>query len=406
MKVRRRRICFVQVADQILPDFSQLFRGELNIEATPRAELLCPLDGGRIRLAPEELPLLAGLSAETWTPLEQCVAEGRAEAGVIRRLVERHVLLSDAPDDVVSQRIMADEKRMETVGWYDLTAVYHAMTRWSNEVSDVSEIEHSEAAHQARLEEMVELHGAPPTPFPHRADALDVQMLPLPSFDSPLAEILKARRTARSFESHIPLPAEVLSHMLYGTFGTIGTQQLAPGIIAVKRTSPSGGGLTPIDAYPMLMNVEGMRSGLYHYDAERHALELIRPVPEHSLRAIVMQVTAGQDYFAQAQAVVIHVARFDRHHWKYRRHAKAYKALLMDSAHLSQTFYLLASERGLGAFYTAALNDSQLLPWLGLDPIEAAPVGMSGVGIASAQAHDELHFCPQPYDVSKARMDR
>ena len=57
---------------------------------------------------------------------------------------------------------------------------------------------------------------------------------------------------------------------------------------------------------------------------------------------------------------MIHVARFDRNFWKYAQHRKAYKAVLMDSAHLSQTFYLTAAHLGLGAFYTAAINDADI----------------------------------------------
>ncbi|NII10895.1 putative peptide maturation dehydrogenase [Oleiagrimonas sp. C23AA] len=403
MQVRRRRICFVQIADQILPDFHALFRGEVKIDAKPKAELLCPIDGERIALKPEELPVLASLSAEEWVEAEALMSQGLADKALLVRMAERQVLLTDAPDDVASQRIMTAEKRMEDIGWYDLTAMYHAMTRWSNKTDDVSDREHSDAAHRSRLDEVAKRHGPPPTHFPRRDDAIATEPLDLPAFDSPLAEILKARRTARNFASHVPLPRHELSHMLYGTFGAMGTQEFAPGMVAVKRTSASGGGLTPMDAYPLIMNVEGLRTGIYHYEAGTHSLELLKEVPEQSLRAMVMQVTAGQDYFAQAQAAIVHVARFARHHWKYRRHAKAYKALLMDSAHLSQTFYLLATERGLGAFYTAALNDVELTPWLGLDPIEAAPVGMSGVGITTEDPHDELHFCPQPYDPTAAR---
>jgi putative peptide maturation dehydrogenase len=212
-----------------------------------------------------------------------------------------------------------------------------------------------------------------------------------------LAQVLKARRTTRVFQTEKPLPQDELSYMLFGCFGAQGVRELAPGATAVKRTSASGGGLTPIDPYPLVMNVQGLEPGLYHYDMSRHVLELIRPMAEQAVRDLLMKVTAGQDYFTQAHAAVLHVARFNRHLWKYRWHKKAYKAILMDSAHLSQTFYLLATERDLGAFYTAAINDADLEPYLGLDRLEAAPVGISGLGIRGEETNSALHFIPEPY---------
>lgn len=397
MRIRRRRICFVQIADQLLPDFSALFSGELKIDPQPHAELLCPLSGRRIPVDAAALALLARIPAEGWQEVDTLVADGHASTAQIEDLVQRHVLLSDAEDDTISRRMIEDEARLESIGWYDLTTVYHAMTRWSGMADNVATREHSEEAHRARLTSVADRHGPPPPHFPRRDDALSRHKLALPAFDSPLAKILRARRTTRVFDRDATLSQADFAHMLYGVFGAFGTQELAPDTVAVKRTSASGGGLHPIDPYPLVIRVEGLEPGIYHYDMGTHALELLEAVPEAELRELVMAVTAGQDYFTDAHALVVHVARFGRHHWKYRRHAKAYKALLMDSAHLSQTFYLLATERGLGAFYTAAINDADLSARLRLDPLEQAPVGISGLGMKGPEEHAVLHFNPEPY---------
>ena len=66
----------------------------------------------------------------------------------------------------------------------------------------------------------------------------------------------------------------------------------------------------------------------------------------------------GFRYFAESQALFVMTARFARSYWKYQRHAKAYAVVLMDAAHLSQTFYLLCADLGLGAFVTAAINNA------------------------------------------------
>lgn len=397
MRVRRRRICFVQIADQLVPDFEVLFSGELKLENEPSAELLCPVSGERLRVSASELAFLAGLPSSDWTEIEEILEGGSLDPDSMRDMIQRHVILSDADADQFSKAILEAENRFEEIGWYDMTAVYHAMTRWTGVADDVATREHTPEAHRERLSDATDKHGPPPTHFPRREDALSTVALELPDFDSEFAKILKERHTTRVFRKEAMLPVSELAYVLYGCFGAQGIRELAPGATAVKRTSASGGGLTPIDPYPLIMRVEGLEPGLYHYDMSRHTLELLRRMSEQEVRDFLMGVTAGQDYFTEAQAAIIHVARFNRHHWKYRWHKKAYKALLMDSAHLSQTFYLLATERRLGAFYTAAINDQDLQQHLGLDPLEAAPVGINGLGIRGEETNAALHFNPDAY---------
>ncbi|MBB6184723.1 putative peptide maturation dehydrogenase [Oleiagrimonas soli] len=397
MRIRRRRICFIQISDQLIPDFNALFSGEVKLDTEPAAELLCPIRSERLKVSGRELALLAELPADAWVDAGDLIERGSIDEEALASLVQRHIVLSDADHDIASKAILEAEGRFERVGWYDLTAMYHAMTRWAGMADDVATREHTPEAHRQRLGKIADRHGDIPPHFPRRADALSTHALELQPFDSPLATILKSRRTTRVFDADAVLSQADLSHMLYGCFGAQGIRELAPGATAVKRTSASGGGLTPIDPYPVILRVEGLKSGVYHYDMSRHALELLREVDEQVLREQFTAFTAGQDYFAQAHVMIVHVGRFNRHHWKYRRHMKAYKALLMDSAHLSQTFYLLATERGLGAYYTAAINDAQLSEYLGLDPIEAAPFGVSGLGVKGPDKDAPLHFNPEPF---------
>jgi nitroreductase len=74
------------------------------------------------------------------------------------------------------------------------------------------------------------------------------------------------------------------------------------------------------------------------------------------------------------------VSRFARSFWKYRKHERAYGVLLMDAAHLSQTFYLVAAELGLGAFVTAAINGADAEERLGLDGFSEGALALLGCG--------------------------
>ncbi|MEO8670372.1 MAG: putative peptide maturation dehydrogenase [Tahibacter sp.] len=396
MRIRRRRVCLIQIADHCLPDLTELFSGRLVLDTQTRADLLCPISGKRIALSPRELSVLAALPAQEWTDVIGLCGEGRVTPEEIDALLAKNALVSDA--ETPGMRNLRDaEARLTRIGWHDLAAVYHAFTRWSGIEGDEGRREHSEEAHRERLVEQVDLHGTPPGHFTTRDDALSRQRLPRAAFDDEFAQLLRARRTTRAYDTQAMLPIALFSQMLYASFGVQGSREFAPGLVALKKTSASGGGLHPLEAYPVVIRVEGLATGLYHYSAADHTLELLEALSETEARDIVSQFTIGQVYFAQAHACVIHVARFDRNYWKYREHAKAYKAVLMDSAHLSQTFYLMAAHLKLGAFYTAAINDGDIGLRLGLDPLVAAAVGLNGVGIADWSANP-LHFEAEPYD--------
>jgi nitroreductase len=53
----------------------------------------------------------------------------------------------------------------------------------------------------------------------------------------------------------------------------------------------------------------------------------------------------------------------------------------MDAAHLSQTFYLVATELGLGPFVTAAINGSDIEEDLGLDGVSEGAIAICGCGV-------------------------
>jgi len=74
------------------------------------------------------------------------------------------------------------------------------------------------------------------------------------------------------------------------------------------------------------------------------------------------------------------VPRYARTYWKYRNHAKAYRALLLDVGHISQALYMAATERGMAAFVTAAINEVDTEAAFGLDGITQSPVAIVGVG--------------------------
>ena len=156
---------------------------------------------------------------------------------------------------------------------------------------------------------------------------------------------------------------------------------------------PSAGCLHPTEAYLLVQNVEGVAPGLYHYHPVDHALEPLRLFSADECAAAGRRFVAAQRYLLDAHVFVVPTSRFGRNFWKYRDHAKAYRTLILDVGHLSQTLYLAATELGLGAFITAAVNEVDIERAFGLDPLEEGPLAVCGFGIR-AGTRNEVEFDP------------
>jgi len=223
----------------------------------------------------------------------------------------------------------------------------------------------------------VERYGPPPSHFHSRGEAI-----PLAPGDrnGPLFEALATRHTSRGFDREAPLAAAELSTVLRYVWGCHGTARLGDDLVVLKKTSPSGGSLHPIEVYPLVRAVEGIEPGLYHYSVESHGLEPVERMGAAEAEALGNAFLGGQWYFASAAVLFVMAARFDRSFWKYRDHDKAYTAILLDAGHLSQTFYLVCQELGLGAFVAGAINDATIDDRLGLPVFDEGALAVCGCG--------------------------
>ena len=106
------------------------------------------------------------------------------------------------------------------------------------------------------------------------------------------------------------------------------------------------------------------------------------PLP---LAEFAMHAVAEQHWFANAHAMAVLAPRYDRSFWKYRSHAKGYRAIVLEAGHLSQTLYLAATEAGLGAFITCAINELPLEQAFGLDPVSNGVLAICGFGWRSEE---------------------
>lgn len=389
-RVRRRHLHFIAIRDEVQIDLKALLAGSPQPGSCIRIELLCPITGKRIALGAEELGLLCEVPADRWSTTESLLARLGVSAALLAGLVERGLLLA-ADVEGSHGALEAEDARLGRSAWHPISLLYHAMSAWSGISSDDPLAEKQGTASPERLRRHIANHGPAPEQFWRHPQGASRTWLKDDLGDSALAELCMHRSTSRAFCVQTAIAKDVLARLLRLSFGMLGVREIAPGLSAGHKLSPSGGGLHPIEAFVVCLNVEGLASGLYHYECGAHALSAVKLENVETLRSRMTELLTGQSFFADAAVIIFQAARSSRNYWKYRRHAKAYKVLFTDAGHLSQTWYLACASEGLGAFYTGAINDRDFCAWAELDPAEFVVIGANGSGKVE-QADSPLHL--------------
>jgi len=188
-------------------------------------------------------------------------------------------------------------------------------------------------------------------------------------------EVLRERRTWRKYGAGA-VPLESLSQILKLTFGIQGWVEVAGVGRAAIKTSPSGGDLHPTEAYVLVQRVDGVKPGIYHYQAARHEVEWLRGGVS---RRTLERNLGGQRWFSRAAFLVAMTTVSGRTRWKYD-YPRAYRALLLEAGHLAQTFCLTATWLGLAPFSTIAMKDTKWEEWLGIDGVKESVLYIVGAG--------------------------
>ena len=218
-----------------------------------------------------------------------------------------------------------------------------------------------------------------PQPEPTKRSAGRRLSLPVPRALGAFSDCLLARRTWRNFSTE-PVPLGDIATLLQLTWGVQKRGTVDRQGKVVLKTSPSGGARHPIEAYLLAVRVDGLKSGVYHYDADQHELvDLKRPMSA----SVVEQLLGNQDYYHDAAAVVVMTAVVERLFWKYPQ-GRGYRSILLDAGHLSQTFCLTATALQLAPFCTMAFIEDDLEKVLRVDGVNEFAVFVTGVGSRAA----------------------
>ncbi|MCC8965025.1 SagB family peptide dehydrogenase [Bradyrhizobium sp. Pear76] len=200
---------------------------------------------------------------------------------------------------------------------------------------------------------------------------------------SPFAKLLRERHSIRDFDDQHPVTLAELAQFLETTARVLSEWKSGasfddgPEVTYSARPYPSAGSAYELELYLAVSNCEGLARGFYHYDAGGHALVAIG-ASAHQLQALSTAAEFAMDAPGPPQVLITIAARFGRVSWKYS--SIAYSLILKDVGTMIQTFYLAATDMGLGGCAIGTTNIDLFAKITELEFHVESPVGQFALG--------------------------
>jgi len=305
----------------------------------------------------QDLMVLLG-QLENWCDLSEIAALlPEYEMDELQEAID-HLISVSALVQEGSQNAL-QEKELESTWKWGIPA---AMLHYSLQDREFMPMETAEAAQRekAETEGKIELH---------LSNAQFEQRIVLPDAlsNQALLQTMAKRRTIRAALPE-PVTLKQVSDCLFAGLGITGETENITGKLPLGMT-PSGGARNPYEAYLFARNVEGLVPGIYHYSALEHTLGRMGDLGDVSFSHLV----GGQDWGDDKPCMIVLCAQLERTMWKYAD-ANAYRVVLIEAGHIGQNIMLAATEHGLTAIPTGALNQTEIKSRLGLTKITHSPI--------------------------------
>ena len=226
----------------------------------------------------------------------------------------------------------------------------------------------------------------PPLPAvrpPWSGSKIDLRKFSSSDPNAPFPKLLRERHSTRDFDDKHPITLDELAQFLDITARVISEWKSGPyfdggsEVTYSTRPYPAAGSAYELELYLTVSSCEGLARGLYHYDAGSHALVAISASPQQ-LQAHATAAQYAMDAPGQPQILITIAARFGRISWKYS--AIAYSLVLKDVGSLIQTFYLVATDMGLGGCAIGSTNIDLFAKMTELEFHVESPVGQFALG--------------------------
>jgi len=268
----------------------------------------------------------------------------------------------------------------------ELSSTRSFLTSYQNrsfEDSDISDIYHANSkfdarylAQSARTESnLPESFSAVEIDFP----GLPTVELPTPeSLDVPLHEVLKNRRSERSFRDEGITKqdiATVLGHAAAPT-ETERTNEKTE----TFRPYPSGGGLFPVEIYPVILDGKDVADGIYYYSPRTHCLRTLNQADgwRGEFLEAFMDESFSREIIRDTAATFVLTGCFSRSKAKYG--PAGYRFTLFEAGHVAQNLLLTTEGLGLGGVPIGSFLDDSLDSVLNLDGVNEASIYPIAIG--------------------------
>ena len=193
--------------------------------------------------------------------------------------------------------------------------------------------------------------------------------------DQPFAAVSFQRRSVRK-QGDRAIGSQQISEFLYRTLHLRDSH----------RPYPSGGACYPLTGYLALHSCRDLPQGLYRYDAEAHALDMVAESGS-ALNQLVYDAANAAGVSEPSQVLLILSARFAKTRRIYED--LSYSLILKEVGAVFQTAMLSATAMGLSSCPLGTGDAAAFSSLAGLDPLAETSVGELIFGTSAEQGQSE-----------------
>jgi len=209
-----------------------------------------------------------------------------------------------------------------------------------------------------------------------------------PPLERDLFEAIVSRHSVRQWDDQAITCEQLAALLRYGA----GVVRQSPNEDqpAYARAAPSGGARYPLEIYPVVLSVQDVPTGIYHYNYMRHALDVLQQ--RESVRESLLPCALYPESVAGTAVVFFLTAVWERSMSKYAD--RGYRYTLLEAGHIAQNICLIASSLGLGTLCLAGWYEGAVEEFLGVDGLEESLVYSVLAGYPLGSEHLAPH--PEP----------
>ncbi|MDR7313773.1 SagB/ThcOx family dehydrogenase [Brevibacillus nitrificans] len=141
-----------------------------------------------------------------------------------------------------------------------------------------------------------------------------------------------------------------------------------PGEPLFQRTSPSGGSRHPTEVYFIILDVNGLSPGYYHFNTKNSELELLEERIKRDELTRLFPHSYAQAPF-EVKVIMVLTTVFERNMYRYRE-PRTFRTVHMDVGHLIGTMEMITNALNIRCYTSYGNDDVEIEKQLGLHGLE------------------------------------